>query len=418
LLAAGLIIAFLATLRNIFQVKSLLDLFEKSKKDQKRLATVMLRANDGILTLDAEGKITSWNNSAEKIFKYDKGSAIGMEFKLLFPENVREQWRTILDASQSSEKIHTYKFVTRSEDIVVLLLSVTLLKSENDKEFVEYSIITKDITEYIKLKENLEKARQKSEDRMKRELDEAKTLQDMLFPKTYRRFSNMEIAGHCFSSSECSGDWWHYSEIDEKVFIWIGDATGHGLSAALITAAARSAVALIENFVEMSPSKAFELLNSSILQTTKGQMQMTFFMGIFDKRNKTFSYANAGHIPPLLTNLNNQEFLPSKLIPLNDVNSPRLGESLKSEFHDHTLKLSDDDIILFYTDGVSEISSRNSEMSFLKNYCNLIASNKHVVNILNGLKSAYDKPYAMGEVGDDITFLIAKIGASSEVRES
>src|SRR3989339_303786 len=77
LLVAGLVIAFIATIRSILQVKKLLDLFEKSKADQKRLASVMLRANDGILTLDENGAITSWNKAAEGIFKYDKKEALG-----------------------------------------------------------------------------------------------------------------------------------------------------------------------------------------------------------------------------------------------------------------------------------------------------------------------------------------------------
>src|SRR5205823_2940179 len=89
--------------------------------------------------------------------------------------------------------------------------------------------------------------------RMQSELATVKTVQETLFPASQSQFGPIRIKGHFEPASECGGDWWNYSRVEDKIFLWIGDATGHGAPAALITGAACSAAAVIEGLPDMSP---------------------------------------------------------------------------------------------------------------------------------------------------------------------
>ncbi len=106
--------------------------------------------------------------------------------------------------------------------------------------------------------------------RMENELATVKTVQETLFPPACMTFGPLEIVGHFEPASECGGDWWSYSRVDNRVFLWIGDATGHGAPAAMITAAARSAAAVIEAFPDMTPGAGLKILNHAHSSNVEG----------------------------------------------------------------------------------------------------------------------------------------------------
>lgn len=194
--------------------------------------------------------------------------------------------------------------------------------------------------------------------RMESELNTARTVQETLFPDNFASLEDLRIVGHYEPASECGGDWWHYSQIGDKVFLWIGDATGHGAPAALITSAAKSAATIIEK-LKITPAKALELLNRSIYDVSKGRIMMTFFLASYDRQTSQLTYANASHESPFLIRKGEQKLKKKDLIPLNDVNNPRLGQDRDTKYKEVTLQLEDGDKIFFYTDGISDI--RNSQ---------------------------------------------------------
>ena len=80
----------------------------------------------------------------------------------------------------------------------------------------------------------------KDKGRMESELQTAKVVQDSLFPPDTLIRDPYKLFGFYDSASECGGDWWGYKESGKKLYLFIGDATGHGVPAALVTASARS----------------------------------------------------------------------------------------------------------------------------------------------------------------------------------
>lgn len=247
--------------------------------------------------------------------------------------------------------------------------------------------------------------------RMANELATARTVQETLFPVANIQLQNLNISGHYEPASECGGDWWYYNQIGKKVYLWIGDATGHGAPAALITSAAKSAATLIEN-LEVEPSQILFLLNQSIFEVSKGRIQMTFYVACFDPETSAFTYACASHEPPFLIPRKNESLSKHDLVPLNEVNSPRLGERKDAEFLQATVTISPGDRIIFYTDGVIDTQNPGGkpwgEREFLKA---VLASQRDqpdtsemVANILRRLH--YHRGGAL--LKDDITFFLVE----------
>lgn len=198
--------------------------------------------------------------------------------------------------------------------------------------------------------------------RMENELATVKTVQETLFPPSISSFGPLEVVGHFEPASECGGDWWSYSRIGNRVFLWIGDATGHGAPAALITSAARSAAAVIESFPDVTPALGLKILNHAIHQTSKGKINMTFFLGCLDLDTGKLRYSSASHDPPYWMQKRAGQALKKKdLVPLMDVNGPRLGEKPDTTYEEAEIQLEAGDLIFFYTDGIMDIQTPQSE---------------------------------------------------------
>ena len=193
---------------------------------------------------------------------------------------------------------------------------------------------------------------------MEAELATAHTVQDTLFPKNDALLNNLSIYGKSVPASECGGDWWHYSKIGDKVYLWIGGATGHGVPAALLTSAARAVASVIEGIDNVTPGEALTILNKAIYSTSKGQMMMTFFIACFDTKKQTMTYSNASHDPPFMVS-HEVQGAPKRrdYNPLMDINNSRLGEVPTTTYKNHTIPFREGDKIVFYTDGVIDVKS-------------------------------------------------------------
>lgn len=245
--------------------------------------------------------------------------------------------------------------------------------------------------------------------RMESELKTAQTVQETLFPPTTAEIEGFKIAGYYEPASECGGDWWHYCQIENRIFLWIGDATGHGAPAALITSAAKSAATIIER-LNVDPAQALDLLNRAIYDVSKGRIMMTFFLGCFDLTTHEFTYTNASHEAPFLIKVSDQPLKKKDLIPLNEVNSPRLGQDRETRYEQTKIKLDKGDRILFYTDGIPDIQDPSlnawGEREFIKG---IISSNKDfppITDSVQAMVTQFSEYRQKAPLKDDITFFM------------
>lgn len=254
------------------------------------------------------------------------------------------------------------------------------------------------------MKETAEKARMESE------LATAKTVQETLFPDSNADLGAVQISGYYMPASECGGDWWYYCENGDKVYIWIGDATGHGAPAALLTSAARAVASVIHYGPPRPVSESLGVLNRAICETSKGKMMMTFFLACIDRRTGVMTYANASHEPPML--LHATDATPSRddFIPLNQVNNPRLGEQIDCVFKETALQLKPGDRVVLYTDGVVDVKSPEQktwgERRFLKALANELGQPQAVSSSLDGVIRTLHEFRSETPLDDDVTLIL------------
>ncbi|MCX5713727.1 MAG: GAF domain-containing protein, partial [Candidatus Omnitrophica bacterium] len=172
---------------------------------------------------------------------------------------------------------------------------------------------------------NIELVQEKIEKtRMEVELKTAEAVQKTLLPKEDPSNEKIEFSSFFDPANETGGDWFGYvtDKYANKLTIFIGDVSGHGASAALITAAVNSFVKTVmilkEKFIEkgsgsdsvismreeldrlFEPANLLRLLNRIVLEIGQRQLLMSFFVCSLDLKSMELRFANAGHNQPYL----------------------------------------------------------------------------------------------------------------------
>lgn len=206
--------------------------------------------------------------------------------------------------------------------------------------------------------------------RLENELNVANEVQSSFIPQELSQEGAMVLASSYRSASECGGDFWgHYVIAPHTHMLLVGDATGHGLPAALVTAIAYSAGHLCSNLTLqsggqiISPSMVLSLLNRALYDSLKGKLCMTFFACIIDTKNQTMTYSNGGHPFPLIipkdgedSRLKTGKRKAKPFLVLSDIkkNGQPLGFDPNSIYQDVEQEFRPGDRMLMYTDGIVE----------------------------------------------------------------
>lgn len=252
--------------------------------------------------------------------------------------------------------------------------------------------------------------------RMEDELAVAQLVQSSFFPNENLDFTNMEISGHYDSASECGGDWWGCKEINGKTLMFIGDATGHGVPSALITATVNTCFNLLTTLSKDKarlldkPHEILNLMNEAVYKVG-GKILMTFFVAIYDEKTNIIKYSNASHNPPFLYCFNPDNEPSKKDIKLlMDNNGPRLGHISDAVYKTSKIEMTSNDVLLMFTDGIVEATNQEEkqwgERRFIKTFISNIKSSPEKIKE-SLLKEAF-KFYNGVPPDDDITLVIAK----------
>jgi serine phosphatase RsbU (regulator of sigma subunit) len=183
-----------------------------------------------------------------------------------------------------------------------------------------------------------------------KDLEVASALQTTLVPATSDvELEGIQLAGYFKPATHCGGDWWaHHQTPDGKILVLIGHVTGHGIGAALITAAAQGAVStlLAVNEGKSDLRRVLRSMNAAVHAAANGRFVMTCFATLFDPKSRVVQYANAGHSFPYY-----YEGATRTLSPLV-VRGNRLGDLVGSDYEVKEMTAKPQDAICCYTDGI------------------------------------------------------------------
>lgn len=188
---------------------------------------------------------------------------------------------------------------------------------------------------------------------MQKELEVTRVVQERLLPtQSEIRVGTISLAAYYEPASQCGGDWWTCHELgDGRSLILIGDVTGHGVPAAMVTATAKSAcdVARATSSRNLELQRLLSIMNYAILESAKREFQMTCFASIYDSATGVLQCANAGHNPPL--RFRPQATGTARCRTLLGTGT-RLGDLASPHFPPFQESLEPGDIVVWYTDGI------------------------------------------------------------------
>lgn len=183
-----------------------------------------------------------------------------------------------------------------------------------------------------------------------RELDLARKVVDTLLPRVFPEVAGFDLYGMTIPVREVGGDYFDFVDsVTDRVAVIVADVSGKGLAAALIMVSFRAYLhAILIN--EFAMRVVMSRLNKLIYETTDGDRFITTFYGLIDPENKRLLYMNAGHNPPLLVRRDGtSQLLQNSGLPLGIFEGSRYSESV--------IDFRSGDILLMYTDGVTEACS-------------------------------------------------------------
>ena len=277
--------------------------------------------------------------------------------------------------------------------------------------------------------ENLQKliAEQKEKERLQSELEIAHEVQAQLFPRANVGTSTLQLHGICRPARIVSGDYYDFLCYGpEQVMVAVGDISGKGISAALLMATIHSAVRAYEQeqlvsvgmaaaygthnrvaafeprVAPPSPAQMLWLLNRHLFQSTQPEKYATLFLGFYDDDKHRLTYANAGHLPPIV-------LAADGTVRRLETGGTVVGLFPDCDYAEETVELYPGDIFIAFSDGITEPENDFGEFGEDR-LIETVAANRHLPleRITEHVISAVQDWIGSTEQPDDITVVLAR----------
>ena len=276
---------------------------------------------------------------------------------------------------------------------------------------------------------------QKEKQRLEGELAIAQEVQAQLYPKLITQLDTLEVHGFCRPARTVSGDYYDFLALNsERLMLAVGDISGKGISAALLMATIYSAVRAysIEDLpilrelitqepatvgtsarsrllldsepraTEVSPATLLALLNHQLYEGTPAAKYATLFLATYDGATRSLTYANGGHLPPILIAKDGS-------FQLLSCGGTVVGLFDNLSFPEATIQLRPGDLLVAYSDGVTEPENDYGEFGE-ERLIQLVRENRHLPleRITEIVTAAVADWIGDNEQPDDVTLVLAR----------
>jgi sigma-B regulation protein RsbU (phosphoserine phosphatase) len=212
--------------------------------------------------------------------------------------------------------------------------------------------LAKHIAVAIRNAQRFVRERQERE-RMSRDAQEARIIQQALLPKASPYIPGFSISGLSVPAGEVGGDWYDFIPFDDgSLGLVLADVSGKGTAAALLMSATRAMLRSLATTCA-SPAETLSRLNRLMVEDFPSGRFVTLIYAVLDPARRTLKFSSAGHLPPLLVDRDTARFLETEAgTPLG------LGES---DFSETQVELPEGARIVLYSDGITEAAGVNQE---------------------------------------------------------
>jgi sigma-B regulation protein RsbU (phosphoserine phosphatase) len=246
--------------------------------------------------------------------------------------------------------------------------------------------------------------------RLAGELDIAARMQEDLLPKTIPKVRGLELAGLMVPAKEVGGDYFDYipdeDRPNEALSIVVGDVSGKGLGAGMVAVMARCHLrTMLRAYGCQSPNSILSYLNTILAADTKPGQFMTMLLAAWDPDRSALRYSSAGHeqIIHWRAATRRAEAFVSGGTPLALLSAARCTE-------DRELVIAPGDMVLLYTDGVTEAMNEASEEYSLEMLMEVVHKHGHETPqvLLDTIMKELNRYRGKAEQSDDITLVAIK----------
>jgi sigma-B regulation protein RsbU (phosphoserine phosphatase) len=243
-------------------------------------------------------------------------------------------------------------------------------------------------------------------ERLNRELEIAKEVQERLFPQRLPAVPGLDYCGRCRPAREVGGDYYDFLELSGgRLGIAIGDVSGKGIGAALMMASLEASLRA-QASVGQDLAEVITRVNSLVLEASSVNRYATLFYAEYDPQSRQLSYVNAGHNPPVIL----RNAATSCEVVRLEIGGPVVG-ILRQSYRQESFCLEPGDLAVLFTDGVSEsMNARDEEwgedrlIEFAK-MCHALPAFEVMTRIL-GASAAFA---AGAPQHDDMTLVVLRV---------
>ncbi len=244
--------------------------------------------------------------------------------------------------------------------------------------------------------------------RLDHELQLASEIQQRFQPASAPQVAGYELQGISFPCYEIGGDYYDFIELDNgKLVVALGDVSGKGPAAALLMSSLHAAVHAHAD-TNSSLVKTIGAVNRYLVDSIPANRFVTLFYAELDPKNGSLAFLNAGHNPPLIVHAGGtMEQLAAGGLPL--------GIMSNADFREGKTRLHPGDVLVIYSDGVSEsVNPKGEEFGPTRLY-EVVARNldASAAGIRDRIESALTKFCQGTPAADDITLVICKRNTES-----
>ncbi len=362
-----------------------------SDNTEARLRLLIDAAPVAMIVVDQKGQIVFANRQVAKTFGYEARELLGRDVELLIPESARKSHRSLMETFFDSgvarvmgvgREVHAVDRRGREFPVEIGLTPI-----ENAaRPQVMAAII--DITE---------------RKRIERESTLARIVQTAMLPQSSPEFDGCDIAGASEPADATGGDFFDYICLSgDRLGVVIGDASGHGFAAALITAAARSYLRAFSS-IEYDLSRTLATTNRLLIEDVSEGRFVTLFYAMIDPKRATITYAGAGHAGYLIGRSGS---LKKRL----ESTGPPLGWFPEAEYPSVPVSIEGGDILVLLTDGIEEALSAASETFGRDRVIGIVKehSAQPASNIVRAVLDGVRRFRAECQQSDDVTAIVVK----------
>jgi len=280
------------------------------------------------------------------------------------------------------------------------------LPVEGADEFSEIARAFNEITDkFRKSQEDLVE-----QERLQKEMQVAQEIQHALLPRKFPDVEGYDISTIYRAAKDVGGDYFDFVQIDANTLgIIVADVSGKGVPGSLVMTMIRTALRL-ESRENYSPTDVLSRVNQFVADDVKKGMFITIFFITLDSLKRTIAFASAGHNPMILyrKDVDSCYFLNTRGMPLG-ISLPD-GVKFDQTIEHDKVKLKKDDMLVIYTDGITEAMNKAGDqygndrlIDFIKSNCEL-----HPDEFTAKLDADINRFTSGAPQNDDITLVVIK----------